>query len=126
MDVWHCGESDVAANPQDDLRFPAVSLRQGSSVSALALLDVVVTSRPLADLSTTSSSATQPLHLEACADRHCGRAASGRIRGSKGLVLAAVAHQGRSRGDAQLWYIVAKQTVEPIGRLSFIYSGLHG
>ena len=60
LDAWHCLESDVVANPQDHPRFQAVFVGQTPSVSALALLDVVVASCPMEDFSTTSSSATQP------------------------------------------------------------------
>jgi len=66
-------ESDVVANPQDHPRFQAVFVGQTPSVSALALLDVVVASCPMEDFSTTSSSATQPLHFKVCADRRKNR-----------------------------------------------------
>ena len=67
QDVWHCWESDVVANQQDPPRFPAVLLiGQTQSDAPLALLDVVVASSPMEDFSTTSSSATQPLHLYVC------------------------------------------------------------
>ena len=73
QDVWHCLESDVVANQQDPPRFPAVLLiGQTQSVAPLALLDVVVASCPMEDFSTTSSSATQPLHLKVCANRRMG------------------------------------------------------
>ena len=73
QDVWHCLESDVVANRQDPPRFPAVLLiGQTLSVAPLALLDVVVASCPMEDFSTTSSSATQPLHLKVCANRRMG------------------------------------------------------
>ena len=49
--------------------FGAVFVGQTPSVSALALLDVVVASCPMEDFSTPSSSATQPLHFKVCADR---------------------------------------------------------
>ena len=71
--VWHCLESDVVANPQDHPRFQAVFVGQTPSVSALALLDVVVVSCPMEDFSTTSNGATQPLHFKVCADRRKNR-----------------------------------------------------
>ena len=73
MDVWHCLESDVVANPQDHPRFQEVFVGQTPSVSALALLDVVVASCPMEDFSTMSSSATQPLHFKVCVDRRKNR-----------------------------------------------------
>jgi len=62
---WTCGTAGNrtwSPSERDLPRFPAVFLGPTRSVSALALLDVVVASGPREDFSTTSSSATQPLH----------------------------------------------------------------
>ena len=69
MKVWHCLESDVVTNPQDHPRFQAVFVGRTPSVTALALRDVVVAFFAMEDFSTTSSSATQLLLVQAYVNR---------------------------------------------------------
>ena len=59
----------MVTNPRDHPRFQAVFVGRTPSVTALALRDVVVAYCPMEDFSTTSSSATQPLHLKVYASR---------------------------------------------------------
>ena len=73
MIVWHCLESDVVTNPQDHPRFQAVFVGRTSSVTALALRDVVVAVCEMGNFSTTSSSATQLPLFEVYVNRRKSR-----------------------------------------------------